>query len=289
MFFSLAIISMLAYAIHGVLLVKHVRNIDSLSVAIYRNLSLTITMLPVFFFIDMADLRELPSVLPTLIYAGVTGAATMVCSFISYQSLPIGVSNSISRISVLLIILWSYLFLNEVVSVPSMILIGVILIALVPLSLGNHSMPHLTTERKKGIIFTLISAFFGSLTIYFMSAAAREVNPLMVGYFWEVLIGVSVLAFGVIRYVLTKKPIQKISHSTLIKITAIASLTLIGTGGYALAVQYGPVAIVSAIGSSSIIVTTILSTFLHHEKLRMIDWMCILVVVGGIVGLGFVQ
>lgn len=285
MFFTLAIISMLAYAIHNILIARHARDMDGLSLGMYRNLSLIVGMAPVFFFISYEDLLHLPEVIVWILLGSLTGAISVIFHFMAYEYLPVGVVSAFTKVRVLFLTLWAYLFLQEVISMESFVMILIILAGVIYLGLQKNHMPHLNRKTEKGIALILGNAFFVSLAFFFMSKASREVNPLMVGYFWEVLIGIIILIMGVFRYFINGTKIQKIPRKKFQNIAAISSLTTIGTGGFALAVQYGPIAVVAAIAAAGTVIVASFSHFYHREKLSHNQWLGIAVVVIGIIGL----
>ncbi len=69
------------------------------------------------------------------------------------------------------------------------------------------------------------------------------------------------------------------------KISLLSSPVLIGTGSFALAVSIGPIGIASAIGTSGLIISAILAHYVYHEKLKLSQWIGLLIVTLGILGL----
>jgi len=285
MYFLLALTSMLAYAIHNLLITRHARQMDGLSLAIYRNLSLIIGMSPLFFFISWNDLKTLPTVIHWVIIGGFFGAVSVTMQYLAFQRLPMGIASSFMKTSTLFLTLWAFVFLGEKIPLASLFAIFFIISAIFYLGIQKNHMPHLNKETEKGIAYALGNAFIVSIAFYFMSKASRAVNPLMAGYFWEVFIGISALLLGLLRQLFFKKPIDKISPGKFSSIAAIGTLTTIGTGGYALAVTLGPLGIVSAVGAVATVVLSIFSTKYHKEKLSKKQWIGIIAVILGIIAL----
>lgn len=285
MFFTFALISMLGYSVHNILIAKFARQMDGLSLSIYRNISLAVVMLPVLLFVSPNEFQALPKVLPYLLYSGITGTISIIFQYESYKYLPVGIVSALIKIRVVLVMLWAYLFLGETIPLPALVMVGIILSASLFLGSQKHHMPHLDKRTEKGILFTILNGFFVSLAIFFMSAASRQTNPLMAGYLWEAFIGIFALIAGILRMLIIKTKISKISIKNLKKIAAISTLAAIGTGTFALAVQYGPIGIVSAIAAAGTIFVSASSFFYHHEKLNYKQWIGIGTVVMGIIGL----
>lgn len=276
---------MLGYSVHNVLIAKYARKMDGLSLSIYRNLSLIVSMSPVLLFVSMEEFKSLPEVLPYLIYSGITGTISIIFQYESYKYLPVGIVSALIKIRVILVTLWAYLFLGESIPLHTLVIIGVILASSLFLGTQKHHMPHLNKKTEKGIAFTVLNAFFVSLAIFFMSAASRKTDPLMAGYLWESFIGVFALIAGLSRQLVTGIKIEKISLKRFKKLTLISLLATIGTGAFALAVQDGAIGVVSAIAAAGTIFVTAASHFYHHEKLNLKQLIGIGAVVLGIIGL----
>src|SRR3990167_5399904 len=149
-------------------------------------------------------------------------------------------------------------------------------ITLLPLCIGS-------TPGDVALVFDhwhllAVSAFMGGCSIAISCAAP----PLLSGYFWETSIAVACIILLLGRWVLTGQPLQNISVKTFLMIALCASPTLIGTGLFALATRIGPVAIVGAVGSASLVFTALLAWLLYKEPLRGKQWLSIAAVMGGI-------
>lgn len=289
MFFFLAVLAMIAYAVQGTLIVHYARKLDGLSTAIYRNASLTITMLPLLFLAKKSDFVRLPEFLPELLIAGITGAAALSIGFWTLKFLPVGITSALNNsVRVIFIFLLGFYFFGETISWIEILFVALILIGGISLGFQKHHLPHLDENTRKGIFLALLAAAFAAITFFFMSKVARELSPFVAGYFWEVLIGIFALGFGFLRQLITKQKIKKISLLDFGKITLICSPTLLGTGAFAYAVTLGPLGILNAIGTGGVFISILLAHYLYHEKLRFRQWLWICVAVMGIVGLRLV-
>lgn len=284
MFFFWAFTSMFAYALQDTLLVKHARKVDTLSLAIYRNISFVITLFPLLFLTSPEKIKEAYFFAPQILFSGLFGACAVWLGFLAYRFLPVGIVSSISKsILVIGLTLLSFIVFQETITTLTFFIICVVLAGTAYLGNQNNHMPHLDKKTYLGILFTIFSSFCAIATIFLMIKTSRELDPFVSGYFWEVSIGVFAFLIGIIRYIFTKKKIQIVKISTFIKIALAASPTLIGTGALAFAVTLGPVSITSTIGASSMIVTSILAHFLYKEKLSKHQWIGIIIVTCGII------
>jgi len=285
MFFTLALLSMLGYTIQGTLLVKYARTMDGMALAMYRNLSLALSMLPIFFFVDFSQAATLSTAWLELLLGAISGALALSLSLAAQKSLPVGISSAFSGIRILLLFLWGYWFFRETITLiqafASLIIIG----ALITLSASKNQMPHLDGRGRRGIFLALLGTFFGSLAFLMVSIAARKTDPLLAGYIWEVAIGVCALLILCGQKFFWNLKFPRIPTRQFWHIALLSSGTLLGTGAFALAVSRGPIGIVNAIGSTSIVVSALLSHFLYAEKLRFRQWFAIGLVMLGLIGL----
>ena len=144
-------------------------------------------------------------------------------------------------------------------------------------------------ELTKGMAFVTVQGFLIAMAFILFSEAARQYNPLVVAYFWEVQIGLCLMLIGFLRWGIFKKPLQKVSLSTFGKILLVCSPTLIGTAGFALAVNYGPIGIAGAISVGGIFISALLSLWIYHEKPKSIEWIGMAIIALGILGLKLIE
>lgn len=282
MYLFLALISVFGYALQEVFLVPYSRKMDGLELACYRNLSLGISMLPLLFFVPLADFAAVWQIWPFILAAAFFGAIALPFSFLANKSLPVGIAGSINKIRIILIVFWSYLWLQETIQLPEFFGMGLIILGVIVLTVQKSHMPHLDGKVMRGVAASLASGFFASIAFFLVSLSARMANPLAVAYFWEICIGIFATLFLVLRIGIRKENFQFISWKKWSKIGLISSATLIGTGAFTFAVNYGSVGVVGVLSGTTVIVTTLFSHFLFHEKLSWLQWISIVVVVCGV-------
>jgi len=286
MFFLLALISMLGYSLQGTLLARYARKMDGLSLAVWRNLSLIVSMLPLLFFVSKSEWALLPNFWGEFLLAGISGALSLMLVFASLKFLPVGISEAFRRGGVVIsLLLLGLVFFHEKINFLQGIFVAVILGSGFYLSLQKHHLANLDQRTMRGIFFGIVSAILAAISIFLMSKAARELNPFISGYIWEITIGLCALIIVLLRDWCSKFKFQKISLGEFGRIALVSSPTLIGTGGSALAVTMGPIGILHTIGAAGIFTTLILSHFLYGEKIRLSQWIIIAIMAGGIIGL----
>jgi len=288
MFFLLAVLAMIAYSVQGTLISHHARKHDGLSISIYRNLSLAVTMIPLLFLASRESFASLhdPAVIVQFLIAGATGAMGLALSLWAVKSLPVGVKTVFGRLfSVVVVFLLGYFFFGEIPLWEELFFVTLILVAGGCLALQKNNFDHLDNKVMKGVVLTFISAILSGFSFYFMSKLSREVDPFLSGYVWETLIGVFALFYGIIRSGVGHTKIARISWKEFGTIALVSWPTLIGTGCFAYAVTIGPLGIANAVGTGGILVSILIAHFLYKEKLIRSQWFWVAVIAIGLVGL----
>lgn len=286
MFFFLSLLSMAGYAFQSTLLAHHARRMDGLSLAFYRNLSLCFSMVPLLFLVPHDSFSDIPGALPNMILAAVCGTIGLAFGLQTVQYMAVGISMGIkaSILTITALLLGYFFFSESITLIQGFFILGILFFTTL-LALQKNHFPHLTTNTLKGLLFCSFSGVFTALSGFFMSQTARDLNPFLSGYAWE--FGIFLCSFFLIlgRFLFTKQRLSPIPSKEFFKIMAISSTTLIGTGCLAYAVTLGPFGVVSAIGSSGILLSTLLAFFLYQEKLKKAQWILITLLLFSIVGL----
>ena len=280
---------MLGYAVQGVLLVRYARQMDGLSFAFYRNISFCITLLPLCIGSTLGDVVVVFDHWHLLAASALMGGFSIAISSAAYRSLSVGVVTTITKASsTLLMVAFAWWLLGETLPPASLLLIVFIACATFSLGIQRTPLPHLDNRHGRGIAIVLLGTVPLVLTYISFTALSRTAPPLLSGYFWETAIAMACILLLLGRWVLTGQPLQKISQKTFFRIALCASPTLVGTGLYALATRIGPVAIVGAVGSASLVFSALLAWLLYKEPLRGKQWLSIAAVMVGIGLLRFV-
>ncbi len=289
MFYLYAIGSMIGYSLQSVLMVHYCRKMDGLSTATYRGLSFIITLTPLLLGGTITDIVELQAYWKWLLIAGIAGGVSLGLAYSALNYVPMGVAGSLNKaFATLTILFFAVTVLGEDVDRNTLMLIGIILLGTVALGVQKNHHKHLKNNRLWGITLSALAAIPFAITITIFSALSKTHSPWIVGYYWEVFVGFGALALVVIRYLITGKKLARISLRDCTLLALCASPTLIGTGLFGLATEIGPVSIVSSIGTASLVVTSMIAWLFYKEPLRAKQWICIIVVMAGIVGLRFV-
>lgn len=282
-FFFFMAIAILSYGIQGALQAHFARKYDAIVVALYRNLSLAITMLPLFFFATRPEILAIREHTITLLLASGTGAFALICQLSSIRFLPVGISSAIRQmVQVVIAVALGILFLREYLSfLQLLILLGLVLSA-VSLSLLKSDHQHLDSNMVwRGIILTVSAGVAAAFTLYFFSVLSRALNPFVATYFWEVGIGIAALAYVVVLLSLGRyKGTLSLPLFDGFKIVCISLFAIAASTSYAFAVNYGPYALAGGMITMTTLVATIVSWLIYKERLTKYQIGLIVVAVG---------
>lgn len=287
MFWFLAVASICGYVIQGTLMAHHVRKMDPLSAGFYRNATFIVTLLPLLFLTTWEKITGIVDHFWIVLLAATIGAIAQWTSFLAVRILPMGINTALGTgLGTIFAFLWAFLFLGETITLPEVIFVSVILLGSSLFALYKLKVPHLNPEKwMLGFVYRIFTSAIVSWAFILIAKTARELDPFVAGYFWEVLIAFAALGIILLRQAFGGTKLEKISPKEFLKISIVCSPTLIGTGGFVLAAQMGSVGIISAISASGVIISALLSWAIYNEKLAKIHWAAIAIVISGVIGL----
>lgn len=287
MFWFWAFASMFGYALQNVLMARHIRKIEVLSAGFYRNASFAVSFLPALWFVAPDAWSNIIPFLPQIIVASLLGAGSQWTRFKTIRYLPIGVSSSgIMGFNVFLSWLFGWLYFSEVLTLPVLACLFTILIGSITLAVTRQTLPHLEgASVAKGAGLILLTSLFISSAFVLVAKVSRELDPFLTAYLWEVGIAIAALGLIIVRGAWGGGRLEKIKLQTFHQIFWCVSPTVLGTVGFALAVNLGPLAIVAAISATGVLVVTWLGVLMYKEVLRPIHYGAMLLTVLSVVGL----
>ncbi len=280
MFFVYALISTIGYAFQSSLMVGYYRLLDTLSAITYRSLSLGFTMLPLALLGYIYGPNNLIPFIPTILLAGLLTTFAYWARALSYCVLPVGIAVGICEaLKTIAVIICGVLFLSEFLTTTQLSILGFLLITIVILGIlkERNDIP-VNVLPIKGSIYCLVYGIFNALSIAMIANASRSIHPFLVAWSWQLSAGVFGLLIALIRGKLGRSSFQIVSKKDTFKITIYTSPSVIGTGFFALAISLGPIAIVSAIGTLTIVITTILAFYIYKEKLHLKQWILLILI-----------
>jgi small multidrug resistance pump len=286
MFLTLALFSTLGYAIQTFLMASYYRRFNALATASARGLSLSITMMPVLFLSKEGGFALVLHQWPLLLLAGAFATLGNWCAGISYRYLPVGIATAIQQglMLIAISILGIFIF-GEIPGREALLGILVIIIsnAVLTTSKGISSSTQQQYSRHplKGLAYCAGYSLFLAGSAIVVSHLSRTADPLSTGYLWESLIGVLSLLILAVKG--KTSMLIDIPKRDLLGILICSSPTAIGTGCFLIAVTLGPISLLSAIVSNTVILISIFAFVFYREKLTLAEIFAILLMVSVIV------
>jgi len=286
MFFFWATVSMIGYGLHGFFLAHFARRIDPLVCAAHRGFALWFCMAPLLIFVEKNQWAQAVHFLAHFALVGFLGAVGFAFSLAATRFLPVGILSAFqSAVRVVLVCLGGFIFFGESLSFWQGICIGLILLCGFFLSVQKFTLAHLGHKSEKGFLLATAGALAAATWWIFGAKISREISPFLFAFLGEWAVGFMTIVLVLLRVIFLREKIERIAKVDFWKIFAISTLTLFGTGGFFLAAALGPVGIVVAIGSGSILVAAIAGHFFFREKLKVAHWLAVMGIFAGIFGL----
>lgn len=288
MFYLFAIFSSVAYALQNTLLVRYARRVDSLSLAFYRNISFAVTLLPLLLAGKSGDFAFALSHWHVFALAGAIGAVSVACQFASYGEIAVGVSIALgAAISAIWTTVLGVLFFGEIPGIAAILSIVCVCFGCMLLGFFRQDLHHLGNRFTRGVLLATFGAVASATTKFIFSSLSRDADPFVMGYFWETSIAAGAVLLLSLRRPVYGRGVGKINMRTMGLIALCALPTLPGTAFFGLASRAGPVALLGAVGTLSLVLSSLLSHWLYGEKLSRGQWLSLTVVMLGIIGIKF--
>ncbi len=287
MFFLAAFFAAFGYALQMTLMASFYRKMDTLSAVAYRGVSLGLSMLPLLCWVPTAQYTTIGAAWSTCLLLWIFTAAGDWTFANTVRYMPVGVATALGNGLITIIsALIGYLYFREVLGSGQIVMIGSVLIAILLLGL-TRSTGSLPTEYhvKKGLYNAVLTGFLLGVAFSTVGGLSRKFHPFLIGYIWELGTGVAGLLMILFRRIAHGPGVARLSMPEFGKLLLAASPTLIGTGLYALSMSLGPVGLATAIISTQMVFTTVLSMALYREKLSGLQWLLLLLICGLVVGL----
>lgn len=281
-FFLYISISIISYGIQVPLFIFYTRKLDSLLVTTYSRLSLIVTMLPLLLFVPVSEIIKVPDFAFELLLASAFGATGFILNFRAAKYIAVGIGEALRQAAYIgTAVLLGFLFLNESLPFPVLMMLFGIIILTISLVLTRSSHTHLDPDKYfQGVIIAIISGLCFAGAFYYFSIVSRSIHPFVSTYFWMAVMGILSLLF-----LLTSKAIGKYQKPLLLPpkkilyITIISLTTITGSVSYAFAINHGFFALASGLAATSTFVAVIGSWVAFKEKLNLYQ---VLAIVGTI-------
>ena len=290
MFFLLALVATIGYSIQGVMMAGCYRTLDRLSAVAYRGLAIGIWMAPLLYFVPKEDFVRFPTLLaPMLVGATLTAIANLF-SARTYSFLPVGIATALSVcFGAIFTALLSFVILDERLHVSQiffmLLLFGGTLVLGRSKSAGTLPKEYNPTN---GIINSVLFGIFISTGYFAVGSLSRQLHPFLVGYFWELLIGVIAANLALARGAIATNGLQPLTQKQFQQVFFASSMTVVGTACFAMATSIGPIGLATTIMASMMVFNSVLGIFFFQEKLSGRQWLILLFICLALGGLKYV-
>jgi bacterial/archaeal transporter family protein len=215
-----------------------------------------------------------------LVLSGLTTGLSWLCYFKAIQIGDVSKVVPIDKSSVILTILFSFLFLGE--PVTSMIVIGGTLITIGTfVSIGKINKNAKTSYSNSYIILALLSALFAALTAILAKIGIEEVDSNLATFIRTVVI--IIFAWGIVYFQRTHTQLKTIAKKSYLFIILSGIATGLSWLCFFAAIAIGKVSIVAPIDRFSLVITITLSFIILKEKpTKHTIWGCLFITIGTI-------
>lgn len=262
-----SLLSALAYAFDTTLMAKHYRHTDIFLALGLRGAAIALSGTVLLCLTPWQAFSELPDFMPYLVLAGLTGAIANWGYAQSTQFFPVGIANaSVMALQVITMSFFGMIFFKEVLDVPSSVMVILIVVLNIYMALQLYDS---SFEFKKplwaGGLFLLINGILQSVSFILLAQSARELDPLLSAYVWEIFIGLFCLLAA---FSFRTKKVSLPEPATFLSILWRSFPTVPAVACYAYATTVAPVAIVQAVFSSVALFAALIGGWLYKEHLK---------------------
>jgi bacterial/archaeal transporter family protein len=198
-----------------------------------------------------------------LVLSGLTTGLSWLCYFKAIQIGDVSKVVPIDKSSVILTILFSFIFLGE--PVTTAIVIGGTLIAIGTFVLiGKIKKSSDTSYSNSYIFLALLSAVFAALTAILAKIGIEEVDSNVATFIRTIVI--IIFAWGIVFFQRTHNQMKTISRKSYLFLILSGIATGLSWLCFFAAISIGKVSIVAPIDKFSVVITVILSIIILKEK-----------------------
>ncbi|MER2060436.1 MAG: GRP family sugar transporter [Niallia sp.] len=261
----LALLAAIFAALTGILAKIGIKDVNSNLATAIR----TIVVVIMAFFMVLIT-KQLDSIflvsrksLVFLVLSGITTGLSWLCYFKAIQIGDVSKVVPIDKSSVILTILFSFIFLGE--PVTTAIVIGGTLIAIGTFALiGKIKKSSDTSYSNSYIFLALLSAVFAALTAILAKIGIEEVDSNVATFIRTIVI--IIFAWGIVFFQRTQNQMKTISRKSYLFLILSGIATGLSWLCFFAAISIGKVSIVAPIDKFSVVITVILSIIILKEK-----------------------
>lgn len=286
-FIALCLTSRIAYSFNDIYTGRLARRQSRLELATFRGLSLGVTMSPLLFFVNASAWHALADRWVELLLMLCITAVANVLQLQAARYLPFGLRAAFVVMALAVCgVAIGVTFLNERFSVAQFGWCALIVGSAVLAALGDHSNHELVADVPRGAALAIGSATLIAFAALLFARLARGTHPLLVGWAWE--LGIGLVLLGPLLWQ-SRKGWEPGVARRFLRVGVASSPTVIGTAASGFALTLGPLGMWSAIAGTQALFTAALGVLWHDERMGARRWLCLLLGAVGIFGLALTR
>ena len=199
--------------------------------------------------------------------------------YMSSRYLPVGIASGVCLgFSTIFVMILDKIINNQIIHSNQYLFAMMIIFIVIMIGVSSNKKSFKELNVTKGIFYSMLFGIFLGSGYFLVGLISRQINPLIAGFYWEG--GIGIIGFVIISL---KSLIQRnrfhFEPQKLLVIGKAASPTILGTSFYAYATTIGPISIAAAILPLISVFTSIFAIFYLKEKLILLQWILVGVLV----------
>ncbi|MBN2042246.1 MAG: DMT family transporter [Candidatus Aenigmarchaeota archaeon] len=277
------LIAMLGYGLSNGMSQKIVKKEGIVRTAVFRNVFIVLLLLPVLLYFLPASGVSLTFVMIALMI-GIVGYVPLVTFYKAIEKGKVGVITPISNSSFLVTILLSVVFFGEILSPSNAFSVLLIVAGIILISVDFRDFSGSGIFRiSSGIPIAVLTCFLWGMVFFLLKIPVSVVGPVISSFLLEL---------GVLLVSGINMKFSGISHHLPGRwmLSEIFLVALFGTAGslfYNLGISVSDVSVVVALSFSSPFIAAVYGRIAYKERLRLIQYVAIIVILSGIFLLSF--
>ena len=275
------LLTMTCFAVGEVLSKKALQYLGRKNILFYRGILSVVILVIALFTLPLPYMFSLPHFIG-MIFVGLLGAVPIYMFYKALGVGKVGVVSPLSKSSVLVTLILSFIFLGERLSSLQTLLVGMIIAGIILSSINPKDFIR-NGNIYAGASYALIAAGLWGFLFFVWKYFVVALGPLFTAVMIEsgVVIGVATLMkkqdLNEMKHALQKK-----KQAVLGLITTLGVIVGAGTMFYTLGINIAPVSIVMPINSTSPFLAGLLAAWMFKERLKPIQYLGGMLIVAGV-------
>lgn len=285
----LSLVCMFFYGVFDYLIAKPARHIKTLQLILIFSAMNSLLLLFLAIFLQSKSFDSSLHILYPMC-AGIIGHLGVFLYSKSLVTWKIGISSSVANAYPLITVFIGYLFLKEAFSFSQWIFFVFILIGIMFSSFHVNEIKSFRFQKQKeSILFAFGAMMCWALFTFFFDRAVEYYDSATAGFIAEFTIVLWVGAYFLFSWKKEFSQLKNIRKDIYLRIIQISCIGVTWFLAIWYAFQIWSLALVSAIAACSPAITTLLAYVFGEEKLELVQYIAIGVLVFGISGLSYVS